>query len=313
MRAKGQNGFAMVLVLWVVALLMAIIPVFVYSMRSESSAALNMADSSVARGLALAGVEMAVHEIKADFGLVTQGPSGALFLERTGGGLKALPSGRSFELGGGAVFYTIGDERGKININTAGREVIDAILRLSGIQTPERDIITDSILDWRDDNHEFHLNGAEDDYYASLPVPYGAKDGPADFKEELLLVKGVTAAVFHGKERPGASGPADTNFTGMKRNITVYGDGRLNLNTASPEALEAFYGKGVASEIVLRRQANGYLAIPQNNGLVTSDTFTVDSTGEYRGMRYRVEVVVFKKPGAAPAHYVSWRDWGIVP
>ena len=51
MRAKGQNGFAMVLVLWVVALLMAIIPVFVYSMRSESSAALNMADSSVARGV----------------------------------------------------------------------------------------------------------------------------------------------------------------------------------------------------------------------------------------------------------------------
>src|SRR3972149_8145802 len=107
MRAKGQNGFAMVLVLWVVALLMAIIPVFVYSMRSESSAALNMADSSVARGLALAGVEMAVHEIKADFGLVTEGPSGALFLERTGGGLKALPSGRSFGLGGGAAAFNI--------------------------------------------------------------------------------------------------------------------------------------------------------------------------------------------------------------
>lgn len=303
----------MVLVLWVVALLMAIIPVFVYSMRSESSAALNTADTAVARGLALAGVEMAVHEITADFGLVTTGDSGVVFMERSANALKALPFERSFELGGGTVSYSIEDERGRININTAGREVIDALLRLSGVEANERDVITDSILDWRDDNHEFHLNGAEDDYYGSLPVPYGAKDGPAEFKEELLLVKGMTPAVFHGNERPGAEGGAKTSYAGLKKYITVHGDGRLNLNTASPEALEAFYGKGVASQIILSRQTDGYLAIPRHNGLVTSDTFTVESVGGYRGMRYRVEAVVLKKPGAALAHYVSWRDWGIAP
>lgn len=313
MRASAQNGFAMVLVLWVVALLMAIIPVFVYSMRSESSAALNTADTAVAHGLALAGVEMAVHEITADFSLVTTGNSGTVFMERSGGALKALPFERSFDLGGGTVSYAIEDEKGKININTAGREVIDALLRLSGVQTPERDVITDSILDWRDDNHEFHLNGAEDDYYGSLPAAYGAKDGPAEFKEELLLVKGVTPAVFYGKKLDVAEGESKTDYAGIKKYITVHGDGRLNLNTASPEALEAFYGKGVASQIILSRQAEGYLSIPQNNGLVTSDTFTVDSVGEYRGMRYRVEAVVLKKPGAAGAHYVSWRDWGIAP
>lgn len=313
MKAKSQNGFAMVLVLWVVALLMAIIPVFVYSMRSESSAALNTADSAVARGLALAGVEMAVHEIMADFNIVAAGSSGVVFMERSGNGLKALPFERSFELGGGMVSYAIEDEKGKININTAGREVIDALLRLSGVQANERDVITDSILDWRDDNHDFHLNGAEDDYYGSLPVPYGAKDGPAEFKEELLLVKGMTPAVFHGKKLPGAESDANTDYPGLKKNITVHGDGRLNLNTASNEALEAYYGKGIANQIILGRQANGYLTMPQNNGLVTSDTFTVESAGEYRGMRYRVQAVVFKKPGAAGVHYVSWRDWGIAP
>lgn len=313
MRNRGQNGFAMVLVLWVVVLLMAIIPVFVYSMRSESSAALNNADIAVARGLALAGVEMAVHEITAEFGVVAAWDAGLVFLERSGNGLKALPSERTFELGGGVVSYTIEDERGKININTAGREVLDALLRLSGIQTAERDVIIDSILDWRDDNHEFHLNGAEDDYYASLPDPYGAKDAPADFKEELLLVKGMTPAMFYGNKRSGDDREMMTDYPGIKNFITVHGDGRLNLNSASQKVLEAFYGKGVASEIMLRRQTEGYLAIPQQGGLVTSDTFSVESTGEYRGMSYRVEVVVFKKPGAGGAHYVSWRDWGITP
>lgn len=313
MRAPEQNGFAMVLVLWVMALLMAIIPAFVYSMRSESTAAINTADSVVARGLALAGVEMAVHEITADFGLVTTGDSGVVFMERTGNGLKALPFERSFELGGGTVSYTIEDERGRININNAAREVIDALLRLSGVEANERDVITDSILDWRDDNHEFHLNGAEDDYYGSLPAAYGAKDGPAEFKEELLLVKGMTPAVFHGNERPGAESDAKTSYAGLKKYITVHGDGRLNLNTASNEVLEAFYGKGVANQIILSRQAEGYLSIPQHNGLVTSDIFTVESVGEYRGMRYRVEAAVLKKPGVAGAHYVAWRDWGIAP
>lgn len=302
MRRSGENGFAMIIVLWVAALLMAIVPVFVYLMRTESAAALNTADSTVARGLALAGVEMAVHEIKSGFALVASGGEGVVFMERSGSGFKPMPSHRLFELGGGTVSYTVEDEKGRININTAERPVLDSLLRLSGVEAPQRGVITDSILDWRDGNHDFHLNGAEDDYYASLPSPYGAKDGPADFKEELLLVKGITSAVFNGSGR----------YTGIKNDITVHGDGRLNINTASAKALEAFYGKNIASEILLKRQSQGYLSIPQNNGMVSSDTFTIESTGEYRSMRYRVEAVVLKK-GASGVHYVSWRDWGVWP
>lgn len=302
MRGAGENGFAMIIVLWVAALLMAIVPVFVYSMRTESAAAVNTADSTVARGLALAGVETAVHEIKGGFALVAAGSDGVVFMERYGSGFRPMPSDRSFELGGGTVSYTVEDERGRININTAERPALDSLLRLSGVEGPQRDVITDSILDWRDGNHDFHLNGAEDDYYASLPAAYGAKDGPADFKEELLLVKGVTAAVYNGGGR----------YSGINNDITVHGDGRLNINTASAKALEAFYGKNIAGEIVLKRQAEGYLSIPQNNGLVSSDTFTIESIGEYRSMRYRVEAVVLKK-GASGVHYVSWRDWGVWP
>lgn len=310
MRRHKNSGFAMVLVLWVVALVMVIIPVFVHSMRSEGSAVSNTADSTAAHALAVAGIEMAVNEISADFSIVSGKESSVVFIERTGEGLKLIQSERKMELGGGSLVYTIEDEKGKLNINTAGREVIDALLRLTGIEAAERDIITDSILDWRDENHEFHLNGAEDDYYAALQTPYGAKDGPADFREELLLVKGVTPAVFYGKESAMVSAKEKTSYSGIRKHITVHGNGRLNLNTASREALEAYYGKGVASEIMLRREADGYLVIPSNNGHVTSDTFLVESTGEYRGMKYTVEAIVLKKPGDSGITYLSWRDRG---
>lgn len=310
MTRPGHRGLAMVLILWVVALLMAIVPVFVHSMRSESSAVLNTADSTSAHALALAGVEAAVHELSSDFSIVSNGPSGIILLERTSEGMKPLEAERTFELGGGRVYYTIEDERGRINVNTARRETLYALLRLTGVGGPERDVIADSVIDWLDENQDFHLNGAEDDYYASLPEPYGAKDGPADFREELLLVKGMTKDVFYGEGQALASGRS-AQSEGIMGHITVHGDGKLNLNTASAVALEAFYGKGIASEIMLKRESDGYIAIPSHNGLVTSDTFSIESTGEYNGISHTVEAIVLKKPGDAGIVYLSWRDRGV--
>ena len=40
----------------------------------------------------------------------------------------------------------------------------------------DRDIIVDSILDWRDADDLYRLNGAENEYYESLTYPYGTKN-----------------------------------------------------------------------------------------------------------------------------------------
>ena len=57
----------------------------------------------------------------------------------------------------------------------------------------ERDVIVDSIQDWRDPNEEHRLNGAESDYYLGLPVPYRSKNADFDSCRRVLQVKGVTA------------------------------------------------------------------------------------------------------------------------
>jgi len=56
-----------------------------------------------------------------------------------------------------------------------------------------------SILDWRDPDDLYRMNGAEPDYYQSLKEPYRCKNGNLDSIEELLLVRGVTPELFYGR------------------------------------------------------------------------------------------------------------------
>ena len=64
-------------------------------------------------------------------------------------------------------------------------------------------------MDWRDKDNLHRLNGAEDDYYLSLPQPYKCKNGDFTSIEELLLVRGVTPEIFYG---------------GLKDMVAVYQD-----------------------------------------------------------------------------------------
>ncbi|HVS35999.1 MAG TPA: hypothetical protein VMS17_10505, partial [Gemmataceae bacterium] len=96
------------------------------------------------------------------------------------------------------------DEAGKININAIiqldnGQGDI-AYQLLMGLPNMTDDV-ANSILDWLDADDTPRTDGAEDDYYSSLPNPYHCKNGPLDSLEELLLVKGVTPQLLYGNDR----------------------------------------------------------------------------------------------------------------
>ncbi|MBI5778582.1 MAG: general secretion pathway protein GspK [Planctomycetes bacterium] len=116
------------------------------------------------------------------------------------------------------------DEERKININTASVTVLQALFQdraaLSSVQAKE---IADSIIDWRDTDENRRENGAESSYYQGLSSPYSCKNNKFDIPEELMLIKGV---------RPEA-------FQSVKEFVTVYGDGKVNINTASSPVLKA--------------------------------------------------------------------------
>src|SRR5205807_2358577 len=87
------------------------------------------------------------------------------------------------------------------------------------------DDVANSILDWMDPDEEPRSNGAESDYYTTLPTPYNAKNGPLDSLEELLLVRGVTPELLFGTDR-NRNGMRDNgeeaDSTGQDRGWSAY-------------------------------------------------------------------------------------------
>jgi len=118
--------------------------------------------------------------------------------------------------GGAVVRYGLLDEERKININTAPRDILLAL-------PDATEELVDSIMDWLDKDSATSRQGAENDYYSDLEPSYPCKDGPIDALEELLMIRGMTPDIMKK----------------WKPLLTVYGDGRININTTSPDVLKA--------------------------------------------------------------------------
>jgi general secretion pathway protein K len=132
------------------------------------------------------------------------------------------------------------DEGGKINLNRADEETLRRVFTNLGLEGPQRDMIVDAILDWRDPDDLHHLNGAESDYYLSLSPPYTAKNGPFDTVEDLLWVRGVTPELFYGG---GDQEQGRFYQVGLREVFTVDSPmDRVNLRTASAEVIHALIG-----------------------------------------------------------------------
>lgn len=90
-----------------------------------------------------------------------------------------------FELGDATFRLEIVDAGALVNVNTATEE------QLRRLPVTEEQV--DSLLDWREDGQQARANGAKDDYYGGLDVPYEAARQPLATLTELLLVRGWTA------------------------------------------------------------------------------------------------------------------------
>lgn len=295
---RSEKGFALIAVLLVLAMLGVIGAEFALSMRLEASAVRSMRDGIAATHLAEAAVEQAIREIAADTGYVVLADDGQItFYTRNRLPVPRLARTR-VSLGGGQFSYRITDEEARLNVNTSSPDRVDRLLQTLGLAKQDRDIINGSIQDWRDPNEEHRLNGAEsEDYYLKLPIPYRSHNANLESIAELLQIRGVTPAIFHGAE--GRPGLADA--------VTVKTAGTVNANTAGPLVLRAM---GLADaeiiQLIQGRRDGPYTAIPGQFGgrglSVTTRTFRVEAEGFIEGqLRARLTAVVQQPQGRTEA------------
>ena len=189
------------MVLWVLILLSAIATEFCFAMRTEVNMVRNFKERTEAYYIALAGLNRAVMELVKNEDspvkkklLATENDENVETSTHWRMNTEIPP----VPFASGRFHVHIGNEAGKINLNTADESLLKMMLNGFDLDEQNKSIIVDSIMDWRDENDTHRMNGAENNYYQSLPEPYECKDGDFDAVEELLMVRGITPEIFYG-------------------------------------------------------------------------------------------------------------------
>lgn len=272
---KSERGIALFLVLWVMALLTVIAGEFCYFVRTEANITRNFKEETQTYYIAVSGLSMAIGELVVNE-LVprkVKAPAGEEEQEdirwRINTDIPAIP------FGDGQFKVERENESGKVNLNRAGESLLKMMLSNFEIDDANKNIIVDSIMDWRDKDSLRRPNGAEDDYYLSLPQPYKSKNGDFTSIEELLFVRGVTPGIFYGGLKDMVAVYQDKE-TGLANLIRANFDfNRININAASPRMLRALprMTEDVVQAIIKYREKKDFRSLTDLSLLVGSDIY----------------------------------------
>ncbi len=136
------------------------------------------------------------------------------------------------------------DEESKLNINTATTEELkNLFMVILGIDKNAAEDLARAIVNWRELASSELVGFFSQEYYQNLEFPYPVKRGPFEVLDELLLVEGIHKSLYEY----------------LLNYLTIYSNGKVNINTAPAEILSAigFSPEIVSKIIVLRRGADG--------------------------------------------------------
>lgn len=149
----------------------------------------------------------------------------------------------NYPAGEGTVSIEIEDLSGRLNLNDIAdnngnplpgyHRFVALSEEVLGSTTGEAQDLADSLMDWQNSNPAF--SSADDSYYLQQSPPYSRKAGALDDVEELNLIYGFDAAMVEQ----------------LTPYVRVFGDNRLNINTASEELLYVWQSSAAAGNVQL--------------------------------------------------------------
>ncbi len=269
---QSRSGIALIIVLLVIVVLGILAGGFAYSMKVETTLARHATFNTDLDWAGRSGVEVAKWVLSQSLA-GPQGPVGSFKREWGDFGatndILASVDLKNYEMGDARLSIDIKDLDRKFNINVADEFILRQAMTLIGVDAAASSTIIGSILDWRDTDSNTHLSGAESDYYEGLDPPYFAKDGWIDDLTELLLVRGVTPAMYWGSSGGGVPPVLNRPATGLKSAFdeptyevglvdlfTPISSRLINLNTASATVFQLCHPNisyDVAQGIIARR------------------------------------------------------------
>jgi general secretion pathway protein K len=179
----AQRGIALVLVLWLTALLTVIAGGFAYAMRNEAQAARNTMSQAQARARADGAIARTAFE---------------LMRPRTIPGVWAADGlVHGWDEDGMRVAASAVDESGKIDLNAVPDALLNSLLQTAGqVDADTAARLVDVIADWKDADDFRRPNGAEAAEYQAAGLPYKPANAAFETVADLQRVLGMTPALF---------------------------------------------------------------------------------------------------------------------
>jgi general secretion pathway protein K len=241
-----QRGIALVVTLWGVLLLAVLTGTVVALSRTET----RLVESHLMAARHAAAVHSAV-------AWATQHLLATLPGQRLPIDGSAVP----FEFDGQSAEISATLEAGRIDLNRANDELIDALFRVQGITASDTDQWVAKLRDWQDEDGEHRPRGAKFVDYQAAGLSYGPRSAPLKSIDELQLILGmprhlaaclaVGATVYTGSASPDMHHLTPAARAALAW-LDQYGDRSrhwLQDNTASSTGAEAVVGQVIRLRI----------------------------------------------------------------
>lgn len=184
---QGERGIALVLVLWVIALLTVMAVALTATQRTETALTGNEIEVIRFRALSDAALSHAVLKLLAP---------PPLEMETEDEVWIADGSSHRWSFAGETLAISVFNETSRIDLNAAPQARLEALLLALEVQQDLAAALADQIVDWRDEDDSRLLLGAEDADYEAAGRSYGAKDRRFDTVEELQQVLDMTPELY---------------------------------------------------------------------------------------------------------------------
>lgn len=289
-RGPSQRGIALMLVLWIVALLTIIAVGLTAAQRTESTLAGNQLATTRFRAAAEAAVSFTVLNLLARPQTLDEDAD------------VWVPDGvaRPWTFGGESLEIRVFNEASRIDLNKAPKELLVALAAALALPEDESAALADAIEDWRDADDLKQLNGAEDGDYEDAGRSYGAKDGPFDSVEELQQVLGVDSDLYR------SLAPALTVDSGIEKVDEEFAESLVQAalrGTTLEEAVLAQEERDALLEAGFQEATSFSRGGPLYRIRVTR--LVVDNPG------MSMEALVLIEQGKTPPFSVLWRRFGL--
>jgi len=206
-RPTLQQGFALVLVLWVLSLLAIMAGSFALSMRRESAIIEGVKHSAETQGIAESGLAIAE--------LMMLDPD-AHSRWRTDGSIYQI------DFPNASVRVRLISETGKIDVNTANQKLLTGLMTHAPVEQDQQLKVLGAIMDWRDADEEVREQGAEKAEYKRAKLSYGPRNKRFHSIEELQMVLGINHELYQW----------------LEPRVTVYSGQEVDLKVATKEVLQ---------------------------------------------------------------------------